>query len=120
MYNMAWQNSFILSLLLLLAYCGLVVVPMAKMSRQYFREVGYIRKQIADFSLENSEAYCCSINHQDPVFGTPVPCDRGIIRRCVLKWFGSIEGFHDRVRGDVPLKGQQAIPSFCSGNCRSC
>eukprot|EP00439_Symbiodinium_sp_Y106_P033545 s1400_g4.t1 len=105
MYNVAGQNSFMIFVLVTIFFSGLIFVPLASWPRQYFREVGHIRTQIVGFSIEKSEAYCCSVDHKDPHTGTPMPCDRKIIQECVIRWFGSIEAFHDRVHGDV----QQAL-----------
>ncbi|CAE7529101.1 unnamed protein product [Symbiodinium sp. CCMP2592] len=105
MYNVAGQNSFMIFVLVTIFFSSLIFAPLASWPRQYFREVGHIRTQIVDFSIEKSEAYCCSVGHKDPHTGTPMPCDRKIIQECVIRWFGSIGAFHDRVRGDV----QQAL-----------
>ncbi|CAK8990918.1 unnamed protein product [Durusdinium trenchii] len=61
--------------------------------------------------LKNAHCWCCSVNHIDP---QRVLCDRLIVRKCVICWFGTEEHFNELVRSSVALQqlGSDAFPYF--------
>eukprot|EP00913_Durusdinium_trenchii_P008438 g7924.t1 len=67
-----------------------------------------------NFSLEETQSFCCSVNHSDES-GNIIICDRKIIMTCIRSWFGSEEHFEASVRSDVFAAcvqglGRQAFP----------
>eukprot|EP00439_Symbiodinium_sp_Y106_P075139 s910_g14.t2 len=73
----------------------------AHIVRAYCRSVSTMRDEVAKVTLE-SQCYCCSVQHRDPVSGKDMEiCDRRILRRCVVEWFGSVESFEHRVQHEV-------------------
>ena len=61
-----------------------------------------MRDEVAKVTLESAQCYCCSVQHRDPVFGRDMEiCDRRVLRRCVVEWFGSVEAFEHRVQHEV-------------------
>lgn len=90
--------------------------------RIYFSWVEECLAQLRNFSLEETQSFCCSVNHSDES-GNIIICDRKIIMTCIRSWFGSEEHFEASVRSDVFAAcvqglGRQAFPfSWYLGMC---
>ena len=83
----------------------------AKVTRGYYFSVDKMKAQLASFQFEKTKCYCCTVNHVEPD-GSPLLCDREVIRRCVLEWFGSLEAFEESVRGNVSCALTEALGRF--------
>ena len=68
--------------------------------RAYFRSVQLLQSELASFSVKDSSCWCCTANHKDSS-GESLLCDREIICRCIVAWFGTVENFETKVRTDV-------------------
>ena len=68
--------------------------------RAYFQSVQLLESELADFSVKDSLCWCCSCNHRDHS-GAPLSCDREVVFRCIIIWFGSLENFETKVRTEV-------------------
>ena len=68
--------------------------------RAYFQSVQLLESELADFSVKDSLCWCCSCNHRDRS-GAPLSCDREVVFRCIIIWFGSLENFETKVRTEV-------------------
>ncbi|CAE7657113.1 Rai14 [Symbiodinium sp. CCMP2592] len=74
----------------------------AHIVRSYCRSVSRMRDEVAKVTLESAQCYCCSVQHRDPASGKDIEiCDRRVLRRCVVEWFGSVEAFEHRVQHEV-------------------
>jgi len=92
------QHAIMWPLMGLASYVGFY--KSCSMLREYWRSVELLEKQVAGFTATKSLCWCCSTNHKDESGGTMV-CDRQIVFRCIVAWFGSLENFETRVRTDV-------------------
>ena len=78
-------------------------------ARAYFRSIDVLEAQIRHLSVENCTSACCKQGH--PHGGI---CDRDIILRCIVAWFGSIENFdlQAQLQLQTALVGQLADAAF--------
>ena len=68
--------------------------------RRHFRAFEESLRGLESFTLEQTEAACCVLEHRDSC-GEPIICDRQIILSCIRSWFGSTEHFELEVRRNV-------------------
>ena len=57
-----------------------------------------------DFDFQSALCFCCSTNHVDPD-GEQMLCDRQILGKCIVEWFGSIANFEEQVRRYTEERG---------------
>ncbi|CAE7422899.1 unnamed protein product [Symbiodinium sp. CCMP2592] len=69
---------------------------LAGILRRYFRDLDTMRRQLLSMSFDSALCACCTRGHADGL-----PCDRPILKRCMLTWFGSLESFESTVRSEV-------------------
>ena len=79
----------------------MIFLKIADVVRAYCREVENLSDQLQDFRFDDAVAYCCSVGHIDPDTGSPIVCDREIVRQCIVNWFGSVGEFEATVRTEV-------------------
>jgi len=95
-----FHSSFPAWLVILLSFAPMCFA--AHIVRAYCRSVSTMRDEVAKVTLESAQCYCCSVQHRDPVSGKDMEiCDRRVLRRCVVEWFGSVESFEHRVQHEV-------------------
>ena len=95
-----FHSSFPAWLVILLSFAPMCFA--AHIVRAYCRSVSTMRDEVAKVTLESAQCYCCSVQHRDPVSGKDMEiCDRRVLRRCVVEWFGSVEAFEHRVQHEV-------------------
>ena len=87
--------------LVMAALCFPSFTTLAYVALAHCRSIDKIHHQVQNFSIEHSSSGCCALQHIDPRTGYPILCDRAIISRCILAWFGSLQSFEDSVRGQV-------------------
>lgn len=72
--------------------------------RAHFRAVDSIRKQLETFSVkEDTVAHCCTLNHVDPATGATLTCDRVILEKCLVLWFGSVQAFNEFIQNELSV-----------------
>ena len=69
---------------------------LAGILRRYFRDLDTMRRQLLSMSFDSALCACCTRGHADGL-----PCDRNILKQCMLTWFGSLESFESTVRSEV-------------------
>lgn len=62
-----------------------LVVPIVYVRRLAW-DLSALRRQLAEFQVQASECYCCSVGHQAPD-GERIACDRELIYQALTKWF---------------------------------
>ena len=60
-----------------------------------------IQQQVRNFTVADAVCGCCAAGHVHQQTGAPILCDREIILRCIVAWFGSLSRFEDAIRGEV-------------------
>ncbi|CAE7364265.1 unnamed protein product [Symbiodinium sp. CCMP2592] len=77
--------------------------------RAYWRSIDVMKRQASSFTFEQATCDCCERGRHERGL-----CDRDIIGRCVIAWFGSIGAFESRVRMEmeVALAHQLANAAF--------
>ncbi|CAE7632545.1 CCR3 [Symbiodinium sp. CCMP2456] len=71
---------------------------LAGILRRYFRDLDTMRRQLMSMSFDTALCACCTRGHDD---SPGDPCDREILKQCMLIWFGSLESFDSTVRSEV-------------------
>ena len=69
------------------------------MARSYFQSINDLKRALRTFNLKEVRCWCCDIGHQ-PSGGQSL-CDREVIEKCIIKWFGSVNAFEELVRQEV-------------------
>lgn len=65
-----------------------VVAPVpAFLIRRLARDLRRMPKQVASFSVQAAECFCCSHNHVHPDTGDCIPCDRELVFGRLAEWF---------------------------------
>ena len=81
--------------------------------RCHFRAFESSLRGLDSFTLEQTQAACCVLQHRDRQ-GQQMICDRQIIESCIASWFGSTEHFEMSVRSHVAKalrqSGKYALP----------
>ena len=77
--------------------------------RAYYRSAKLLETELASFTVKESRCWCCNelTDHTDE--GEEVICDRQVVLRCIVTWFGTVESFEERVRTEV-LDCTRALP----------
>lgn len=57
--------------------------------RRSCRDMRLLPKQLASFDVRETQCYCCTNKHIDPMTGKPMTCDRQVVYGTLKKWFGS-------------------------------
>ncbi|CAE7443411.1 rpl22 [Symbiodinium natans] len=83
----------------LLAFVGFYVSVAAL--RGYYRSVKLLETELANFTVAESCCWCCNTLTDHTCEGKEVICDRQVVFRCIVMWFGTIESFEERVRTEV-------------------
>ena len=68
---------------------------------EHCRSIDRIQKQVCNFTVADAVCGCCAAGHVHETTGEPILCDREIILRCIIAWFGSLSTFEDTVQGEV-------------------
>ena len=87
-----------------LVLCGLCfpcLTMFCSVLLEHCRSIDRVRQQVSNFTVEHAVSGCCAVNHVNPTTGKPIICDREIILRCVVAWFGSVSNFEANVQGQV-------------------
>merc|ERR1711933_714031 len=110
---MSWSASQVWFFSLFCSPLGFIV---ARLDRTQMR----LCQQISNFKMRNTECYCCSIDHQCPVGGGTIPCDRQFVERNIQRWLVAAdsathdsdgrEAFEQHVRKNL---GAQLMHSSC-------
>ena len=67
--------------------------------RGYFHSLTVLDTKLKSISFEEVRSSCCERNHESAA-GTPMLCDREVVKQCVAIWFGSTAAFEELVRSD--------------------
>eukprot|EP00438_Fugacium_kawagutii_P014819 Skav234793 [mRNA] locus=scaffold69:145638:146855:+ [translate_table: standard] len=94
------------TLLGLVAFAGSVHVL-----RSHQRSIQRTLVQLEAFSVINTKSHCCTLGHREPVSGRVLPCDRSILMKCIVEWFGSIDNFDKEVQSKVRTALAQGLGS---------
>ena len=95
---------------LLWAILGSIAVPgsvitlllVSRSLRAHFRAVDRIVKQLETFSIkDDTVSHCCTVNHLDRHTGEKIPCDRVILEKCLVLWFGSVQAFNEFIQNEL-------------------
>ena len=87
--------------LLLAALCFPCFTILAYIVLAHCRSLDEIHHKVQNFLIEHSSSSCCDMQHIDRRTGERMQCDRAVISRCIVAWFGSLQSFEDDVRGRV-------------------
>ncbi|CAK9056117.1 unnamed protein product [Durusdinium trenchii] len=72
-----------------------------KLTRHHFDSWDSADRRLRAFELKGAKCWCCSVKHVDPD-GKPVEiCDREVVVKCVISWFGSVAEFEECVQSSV-------------------
>eukprot|EP00438_Fugacium_kawagutii_P029235 Skav229570 [mRNA] locus=scaffold568:670992:672521:+ [translate_table: standard] len=83
-------------LLFLLAFAG-----SGHALRCHQRSIQRMLVQLDAFSVVKTESQCCTLGHKDPDSGAVLICDRDVLMKCIVEWFGSTENFDKEVQSKV-------------------
>ena len=84
----------------LLFFASLAAFWWAVALRGYFRSVETLQEKLSSVRLDKLKCSCCDMAHQDGE-GSPMLCDREVVKKCMDIWFGSQESFELYVRSEV-------------------
>ncbi|CAE6914949.1 unnamed protein product [Symbiodinium sp. CCMP2592] len=59
------------------------------------QELQELPQQLANFSVQRAQCFCCSNNHKHPQTGEAIPCDRELIFGMLKRWYGNPQGEAD-------------------------
>ena len=79
--------------------CG-VTVLFSHFLLKFWHDVAVAEQQFRRFSWHAVTCACCAANHR-AANGTRIPCDRAILEKCVVQWFGSVEALEACVRNEI-------------------
>ena len=86
-----------------LVLCGLCfpcLTMFCSVLLEHCRSIDRVRQQVGNFTVQHAVSGCCAANHVTAT-GKPIMCDREIILRCVVGWFGSVSKFEANVQGEL-------------------
>ncbi|CAE7594130.1 unnamed protein product, partial [Symbiodinium necroappetens] len=92
------QYSFLYTTFLTAVAAFLFGYVLAGILRRYFRDLDTMRRQLQSMSFDTALCECCTRGHADL---PGLPCDRKILKQCVVMWFGSLESFESTLRSEV-------------------
>ncbi|CAE7340738.1 unnamed protein product [Symbiodinium necroappetens] len=75
--------------------------------RRFYRSVDMMHAQMRDFRMDSATCYCCSSGHENRML-----CDRQIIERCIVEWFGSLESFEQTIQTTVSSALTQQLGKY--------
>mmetsp|Transcript_70245 Transcript_70245/g.164501 ORF Transcript_70245/g.164501 Transcript_70245/m.164501 type:complete len:524 (+) Transcript_70245:65-1636(+) len=75
--------------------------------RSFYRSIDTMQAQLRDFRMDSATCYCCSSGHENRML-----CDRQIIERCIVEWFGSLENFEQTIQTTVSSALAQQLGKF--------
>ena len=87
--------------LLMASLCFPSFTALAYVVLGHCRSIETIHHEVRNFTIEHSSSGCCAKGHIDRRTNEPIQCDREIMCRCIIAWFGSLQSFEDHVRGQV-------------------
>ena len=71
-------------------------------SRHHARDRYDIHRQMENFSEEEAQCWCCSVDHINPNTGAHVSCDREVVNAAITNWYdGGLDEFNQWVREDM-------------------
>jgi len=74
------------------------------MARQYARDRTAMRSQLAGFRCEDTNCFCCTVDHMLPGTGTVISCDRQAIYIAINHWFkGGLPELENKVHEMEPV-----------------
>ena len=79
--------------------CG-VTVLFTHFLVKFWHDVAVAEQQFRRFSWHAVTCECCAANHR-AANGNRIPCDRVILEKCVVRWFGSVEALEACVRNKI-------------------
>jgi len=75
--------------------------PCARLLHRYSRSLNILHEDLQGFSVKSANCYCCSVGHRDPTSQMLLACDRKIVEKCIVQWFGDLQAFEEFVRTDL-------------------
>lgn len=86
---------------------ALLLVSLAFATRFYdfLIESNGLKAELAEFSAQNAQCFCCSNRHLNPITGEKLSCDRALVNASIAHWYGDddvTEGlatFNELIRG---------------------
>ena len=95
------DNMYPWGALLIGALCLPCLTLLAAVVLEYCCSIDRIQQQVRNFTVAHAVSGCCAAGHVNQKTGEPILCDREIILRCIVAWFGSLSTFEDTVQGEV-------------------
>ena len=93
------QARVIFVAMAVLAFVGFYVSVAAL--RAYYRSAKLLETELANFTVKESLCWCCDTLTDHTCEGEEIICDRQVVLRCIVTWFGTVERFEERVRTEV-------------------
>ncbi|CAE6953438.1 rpl22 [Symbiodinium sp. CCMP2592] len=106
------DQDFVIPTLGILGFLGFYVS--VGVIRGYYRSVEELQSSLSKFNISDTKCFCCSEEDHSGLV-----CDRKIVYRCIMSWFGSLENFEAQVRTEVleRLLGQLSLQVFTYRQC---
>eukprot|EP00439_Symbiodinium_sp_Y106_P023088 s6349_g2.t2 len=69
---------------------ALLLVSLAFATRFYdfLIESNGLKAELAEFSAQNAQCFCCSNRHLNPITGEKLSCDRALVNASIAHWYG--------------------------------
>jgi len=74
---------------MMLVFAAAAVLPLFYLGLELVAEMEQAVRQLAAFSVQDAECFCCCNNHRHPQTGAQLPCDRQMMYSMLRKWYGS-------------------------------
>mmetsp|Transcript_39732 Transcript_39732/g.91864 ORF Transcript_39732/g.91864 Transcript_39732/m.91864 type:complete len:526 (+) Transcript_39732:79-1656(+) len=93
----------------------LVSVAFAVRFHDFLAEVEQLKAELAVFSAQNAQCFCCSNKHLDPSTGATLSCDRALVNASIAHWYGDddekegLATFDELIRGRFREEVGEAI-----------
>ncbi|CAE7692133.1 unnamed protein product [Symbiodinium sp. CCMP2456] len=71
----------------MLLVAAAAVLPLFYLGIELVAEMDEAVGQLAAFSVQDADCFCCSINHRHPRTGAQLPCDRQMMYSMLSKWY---------------------------------
>lgn len=76
----------------LLGLCFCQAVLVTRSIRHIMRDMQVVKEQLATFSVERANCYCCTHQHKDPATQAVLPCDRKMVYMTLARWYRACPG----------------------------
>ena len=74
----------------------------------FLTEVDALKAELAIFSAQNAQCFCCSNQHLNPTTGEPLSCDRRLVNASIAHWhLGKTQRFAVVELSSIALQGPE-------------